>query len=286
MVANKTMQSLKDLWRGITRHPWKTTGYVFTAFSVLFTIVKGINQFFPGVEVEGPFAFAVIIVVSVGFGLKKVWKPSKIRIKVANSDTTVEVMFGDLFVQDGLRAIAVNEFFDSEIGKLVSEKSLHGFFLNKCFGGYQQPFDAQICEQLANEPYDEVQRSGGKTRKYKIGTTAMLTADRDRYLVFALTHTNVMNGMATADVTMMWIALHEVWQRARVECGGSVLNLPLVGGGLSKIGLPTRDLLNLIILSVITETKEKVITQIIRIVLHRSRFEDLDLRDVETHWKE
>lgn len=261
-------------------------GYVFTAFSVVFTIIKGINQFFPGVKIEGPFAFAAIVFVSACFGLKKVWKPSKIKIRVANSDTTIEVLFGDLFVQDGIRAIAVNEFFDSTLGKPVSEKSLHGVFLNKCFGGYPQPFDKQVNEQLVNEPYDEIPRSEGKTKKYKIGTTAVLTADKDRYLVFALTHTDVTNCMATADVTMMWIALHHVWQRARAESGGSALNLPLVGGGLAKIGLPTRDLLNLIILAAITETKEKAITQRIRIVLHRDRFEDLDLRDVETHWKE
>ena len=280
------MQSLNDLLRGIKRHPWKTLGYIFTAFSVLFTIIKGVNQFFPGVKVEGPFAFAIIILVSVIFGLKKVWKPSNIKIRVANSDTKIEVLFGDLFSQDGIRAIALNEFFDSELGKPVSEKSLHGLFLNKCFGGYPQPFDKQIDEQLVNEHYDVISRSEGKTKKFKIGATAMLNAEKDRYLAFALTHTDVSNCMATADVTMMWVALHHVWQRARAECGGSPLNLPLVGGGLAKIGLPTRDLLNLIILSAITETKEKVITQRIRIVLHRDRFEDLDLRDVEAHWKE
>lgn len=280
------MRPLKDLCRGIKRHPWKTAGYIFTAFSVLFTLIKGINQFFPGVKVEGTAAFVVIILVSVGFGLKKVWKPSKIKIKVANSDTTIEVLFGDLFAQEGIRAIAVNEFFDSALGKPVSEKSLHGLFLNKCFGGYPQPFDKQVEEQLAGEPSEEVSRSEGKTKKYEIGTTAMLNAEKDRYLVFALTHTDITNCMATANVTMMWIALHNVWQRARAECGGTALNLPLVGGGLAKIGLPTRDLLNLIILAAITETKEKVITQRIRIVLHRDRFEDLDLRDVETHWKE
>jgi len=280
------MQPLKDLWRGIKRHPWKTAGYIFTSFSVLFTLIKGVNQFFPGVKVEGPFAFTVIILVSVCFGLKKVWKPSDIKIKVANSDTTIEVLFGDLFAQDGIRAIAVNEFFDSALGKPVSEKSLHGYFLNKCFGGYPQPFDTQVEEQLAKEPFDEVSRMEGKTKKYKIGTTAMLNAEKDRYLVFALTQTDITNCMATADVTMMWVALHHVWQRARAECGGAPLNLPLVGGGLAKIGLPTRDLLNLIILAAITETKEKSITQKIRIVLHRDRFEDLDLRDVQTHWKE
>jgi Thoeris protein ThsA, Macro domain len=280
------VRPFKDLWRGIKRHPWKTTGYVFTAFSVLFTIIKGINQFFPGVKIEGVYAFTAIILVSFGYGLKKVWKPSKIKIKIANSDTIIEVLFGDLFVQDGIRAVAVNEFFDSALGKPVSEKSLHGLFLNKCFGGYPEPFDKQVDEQLANEPHEIVPRVEGKTKKYKIGTTTMLNAEKDRYLVFALTHTDVTNSMATADVTMMWVALHHVWQRARAECGGSALNLPLVGGGLAKIGLPTRDLLNLIILAAITETKEKVITQRIRIVLHRDRFEDLDLRDVENHWKE
>lgn len=280
-----TMQSLKDLLRGIKKHPVKMLGYAFTAFSILLTIFRGLNLI-PGVAINGWLAFWSVLAVSLIYGFKKVWKPSSIKIAVANSNTTIEVLFGDLFGQDGIRAIAVNEFFDSALGKPVSEKSLHGLFLNKCFGGYPQPFDKQVDEQLANEPHEVVPRAEGKTKKFKIGATAMVNAEKDRYLAFALTHTDVTNCMATADVTMVWVALHHVWQRARAECGGSPLNLPLVGGGLAKIGLPTRDLLNLIILAAITETKEKVITQRIRIVLHRDRFEDLDLRDVETHWRE
>lgn len=279
------MQPLKDLWRGIKKHPFKLFGYAFTAFSILLTIFRGLNLI-PGVEINGWLAFWSVLAVSIGYALKKIWKPSTIKIKVSNSDTTIEVLFGDLFAVDGIRAVAVNEYFDSVLGRLVSEKSLHGYFLNKCFGGHPQPFDTQVDDELANEPFENMTRPEGKTKKYKIGATAMLSAEKDRYLVFALTHTDITNCMATADVTMMWVALHHVWQRARIECGGSALNLPLVGGGLSKIGLPTRDLLNLIILAAITETKEKTITQTIRIVLHRDRFEDLDLRDVETHWKE
>ncbi|MGH9680780.1 MAG: macro domain-containing protein, partial [Candidatus Acidiferrales bacterium] len=90
----------------------------------------------------------------------------------------------------------------------------------------------------------------------------------------------------STDVTMMWLALHHLWQRVRIESGGYPVNLPLVGSGLSGIGLPTRDLLNLIILSAITETKAKEVTQRIRIVLHRDQFEKLDLRDVRQYWKE
>ena len=84
----------------------------------------------------------------------------------------------------------------------------------------------------------------------------------------------------------MWRALHKLWRRARIECGGHPLNLPLVGSGLSGLGLPTRDLLNLLILSAITETKATEITQTIRVVLRRDRFEHVDLREVKAHWEE
>jgi hypothetical protein len=277
---------LNDLCRGIRRYPKKLIGYSFTCFSIIFTIVKAVSHFVKGAELTGPVVFGAIIVASVGVGLKRVWKPSKIKIKVSNTNTSIEVLFGDIFLQEGIKVIPVNEYFDSALGKPVSEESLHGIFINKCFGGHPQPFNDQVSSDLENVEHEEVSRSGGMSKKYPIGTTALLKAEKDKYLVFALTKVDLVTFMSSADVTMMWIALHDVWKRARAECGGTALNLPLVGGGLSKIGLPTRDLLNLIILSAITETKRMVITQNIRIVLRRDRFEDLDLRDVEQHWKD
>ena len=281
------MQSLKDLWCGVTRNPWRTAGYIFTAFSVLFTIVKGINQFFPGVKIEGAQAFVTLILASVVFGLRKVWKPSKICFKVKNTNAVIEVLFGDLFQQDGIRAIAVSEFFDSKFGKPVSDKSIHGVFLKKCFGGHPEPFDKQVTEELQDVEYvDVADKTDGKTKSYPIGSSAIITVDQDRYLAFAFAKAEPKTCKAYSDVTMMWIALNHLWQRARSEAGGHALNLPLVGSGLSGLGLPTRDLLNLIILSAITETKARQITEKIRVVLHRDRFEDLDLRDVREHWEE
>lgn len=279
------MNSIFDLLRGIRRHPLKSAGYVFTSFSVLFTIIKAITHFVPGVQIEGPVALVFVIAVSVCFGLRKIWKPSKISIAIANSNTVIDVIFGDLFAQNGIRVISVNEFFDSKIGRPVSDKSVHGMFIQKCFGGHPESFDRQIDKELSNFEGVEVKRVEGKTKRYQIGSTALLSVNQDRYLVFAFTKTDPETCKASSDVTMMWFALHEMWQRARIECGGHEINLPLVGGGLSGIGLPTRDLLNLIILSIITETKAKEITQKIRIVLHRDRFEDLDLRDVKSHWE-
>ena len=280
------MKSLIDLWHGIARQPFKTAGYVFTSFSVIFTLIKAITHFVPGIQIEGPIALAAVVLISFGFGLRKVWNPSKIEISIANSNTVIEVLFGDLFDQSGIRAIAVNEFFDSKIGKPVSDKSLHGIFLQKCFGGHPEPFDKQVDEQLKAIEGIEVVKIEGKTKSFPIGSTALVAVNQDRYLIFAFAKTDPANCKAYSDVNMMWMALHDLWQRARIESGGHEINLPLVGSGLSGLGLPTRDLLNLIILSAITETKAKEVTRKIRIVLHRDRFKDLDLRDVKKHWEE
>jgi hypothetical protein len=280
------MRSLVDLWRGIYRHPWKTAQYIFTSFSIIFTLARATTYFIPAIKFEGSFALTIAVVISLIFGLRKAWKPSRIEIPVSHCNTIIEVIFGDLFKQDGIRVIAVNEFFDSKLGKPVSDKSIHGLFIQRCFGGCPEAFDKQVDEQLRNLKGEEVKKVEGKSKCYPIGSTALITVNQDRYVAFAFARTDPNTCKAFSDVTMMWIALRQLWERVRIESGGYPVNLPLVGSGLSGIGLPTRALLDLIILSAITETKAKEVTQKIRVVLHRDRFDTLDLRDVRQHWKE
>lgn len=280
------MQSLNDLWFGFTKHKWKTLTYIFTCFSVLYTLVKITTQFFPSVQIAGPAPLIAGILISCGWGLWKVWKPSKITIKIANSATCIEVVFGDIFEKDGIRAIGVSEFFETQLGQPVSDKSLHGAFLKRHFSGFPDSIDKQLAGQLANVESTQVpEKTEGKTLCYAIGTTAVISVNEDRYILFALTKTVPATCKVYSDVELMWRALHKLWQRARVECNGYPLNLPLVGSGLSGLNLPTRDLLNLVILSAITESKAHEITQTIRVVLRRDRFEDIDLREVKEHWE-
>lgn len=281
------IQSLLDLFAGIRRHPVLLLAYAFTAFSVLSTLGQGIDFFVPGIELKGKFALWIVIAISAIYALKKIWKPSQIEINIFNSNAIIEIIFGDIFLQDGIRAIAVNDFFDSKLGKPVSDKSLHGIFLRKCFGGHPDSFDKQVEEDLKATPYiDTPNKIDGKTKSYPIGTTALITANNDRYICFAFSKSNPNDCKASSDVTLMWQALNDLWKRARSEANGHPVNVPLVGSGLSGIGLPTRDLLNLIILSAITETKAKPITEKIRIIIHRERFEQIDLREVKKYWKE
>jgi len=196
------------------------------------------------------------------------------------------VLFGDLFSQVGFRAIAVNEFFDSELGKVVAEESVHGIFLAKCCGRHPEAFDKQVATELSQLTPQIVNRPMGKNQRYPIGSAALLTIDQDRYIAFALSHTDISTCKANADVHMLWQALRGLWEKTRIETGGQPLNVPLIGSGLAGLGLPTRDLLNLIILSIVVETKQKQITRRIRIVLWKDRYDDVDLRDVKKFWEE
>ena len=280
------MEALKDLWFGFTKNKWKTVTYIFTCFSVLFTIVKVITQFFPGIQISGAAPLVAAILVSVGWGVWNIWKPSKVTLKIAHCSTCLEIVFADIFEQPGIRAIGVSEFFETQLGNPVSEKSLHGAFLKRHFSGYVDSIDKQIEAQLidvkGNKTPDKVE---GKTLCYPIGTTALINVNDDRYILFALAKTNITNSKVYSDVELLWRALHKLWQRARIECGGEPLNLPLVGSGLAGLNLTTRDLLNLVILSAITESKAHEVTQLIRIVLRRDRFEDIDLREIQQHWE-
>jgi hypothetical protein len=280
------MPSLRDLWLGVKGQPKKLLVHTFGSFSMVFTVVKAITHFFPNAKIDGAGPLSVILAGCILYGLVEVWKPSQTQIHVTNCDCVIEVLFGDLFEQDGLRAIAVTEFFDSELGRPVSDKSIHGIFLRRCFGGRSEAFDAELATELEGVPSTYVPKIDGKQRCYPIGTTALITVNADRYIVFAFAKTEPETCKAFSDVELMWRALHDLWQRVRTEANGYPVNLPLVGSGLSGLNLPTRDLLNLIILSALTETKARQITQKIRIVLHQSRFKDVDLRDVKKHWEE
>lgn len=280
------MAWLRDLWRAIKRSPRKAALSIFTAYSLIFTATKTITFLLPSVKIEGAAPMTIIALLGVVIGLERISKPSRVALPIPNSNTCLEILFGDLFEQDGVRLISVNDCFDSEIGRPVSDKSLHGIFLKRCFGGHPESFDTLVDKELKGIPFTTTQKVAGKANAYAIGTTAVVTVNLDVYLLFVLTHSDPQTCKASSDVTLLWSALGAAWDRARIEAGGHPVNLPLVGSGLSGIGLPTRDLLNLLILSAITKTKEKEITGRIRIVLHRDRFDDVDLRDVKKYWSE
>ncbi|MBI4027121.1 MAG: hypothetical protein HY360_19200 [Verrucomicrobia bacterium] len=205
---------------------------------------------------------------------------------VKQSNVSVEVAFGDIFECDGITAIPVGEFFESEFGLPVARNSLHGIFIQRCFGGHPQAFDEQVTNQLAGVRSTQIKKEQGKTARFPIGTTALLEAAGKHYLAFAFTHADPKTCKAYADVPQMFEALSGLWKCARTHMNGNALNVPLVGSGSSGVGFSAVDLLYILLLSFADESRRELITQKLRIVLTWDRFDEIDLRQLKKSWEE
>jgi len=277
---------IKKFFHRVSYAPLSVFKKALVALGTLLGSYISLISFFPSFEnVISKLCFLVnAIIVSVIYGRTMTWKSSKIDFKIPHTDTIIEIFFDDLFEQDGLRVIPVSEFFDSEIGKPVSSNTLHGIFIEKHLNG--KSFDRMVSSELRGITSDtEANKTEGKDKRFPIGTTVKVTTDAD-YLLFALTKTDPKTCKVSCNVAIMWTALDGLWDKARIESGGSSINIPLVGSGLSGMGLPARDLLDLIVLSAIRTTQKEKIASKIRIILQDDRFEELDLRSIKKHWKE
>ena len=276
---------IRGIILGIRKHPLRILIYWFASFSIIWTLIEGITYFISINHLKNGYSLSLIIVGGLIYALLANRYLDEINIPIRYTNSEIKIQFGDIFEADGVRVIAVNEFFDSELGIPVSEKSLHGMFISKCFGGHGDTFDKIISEELKEIHSHYVEdRKHGKKYKYPIGASVEVVADGKRYLCFALSRTDIHTSKAYADVSILWEALNGLWEKARVILGGDCLVMPLVGTGLSGIGLPPRDLLMLLILSIITESKKKIIGNCIKIILHNDNYDKIDLREIKEYW--
>ena len=247
------------------------------AYGLLWTLVESIGAFFSEIKPEGLAQYALLFVPSIVFGVWRAWPVSRVELTVPNSDSVLCIEFGDVFENDGCIAIQVNEYFDSLLGDNVSPNSLHGQFIRDILRSQSAEFDAHVTRALAAEPFENVPRKSGNSKKYKIGTTASVDLGPKRYLLFAFTKTDVNTLKASASVHELWDALAGLWASIRVRSNGDPVFMPMVGGGLSGVGLPARNLLQILMTSFSYYTKKNKITNRLTVVLPKAISREIDL---------
>ena len=278
----------KRLTFAIRREPWQLVpaivGSMFVGYTVCWGMMAPLYGIVSASELRGWPKYLAFAAISLVVGLIWfIWKyvpKSRISFLLPSTNTRLTVLFGDFFSEEGHKVIAVSEFFDGELGAIVSVKSLHGQFIEKYLGSQPSAFYSLIDRSLTSVPSTSVERTEGRNMKYPIGTTAMGALSNDTYFFVALTVTNPITHKVTADVPELWIALRGLWNVVREYAGGYAVVVPLIGGGPSGVGLPDSVLLNLILTSILNETKKKRITSEVKIVLHPSVLGYIDLRTV------
>lgn len=277
------LRIISNIMTGIKYNPKKWLTSWFLCYATLWTLLEPMVSFLTP-NLTGTWKFVLFVGVSFIAGIIIVYPKKEIEFKLPNTSTTIGVIYSDMFGLKGCKVITVNEYFDSEIGDPVSPNSLHGYFLQKILGNHVMPFDSAVDNLPANLLIETAQRPKGKNKKYKIGTTVEVDYAQTKYFLFALSKTD-NNYKAYSTPAMMLEALDSLWEYIRYRHNGENIVIPLIGSGLSGVGLGSAKLLDLIILSVLRATKKQELSTKITICLLPEVIEDINISEIKYNWR-
>ena len=209
-------------------------------------------------------------------------KLNKIDIKVEGSDVTIKV--GDIFQQHGLKAIAFNEHFDTQVdNRIIAENSLNGIFIKKNL----DVSVAEIDEHIKNNAFDSNEtleskhdRKQGKKERFQIGTICIY---KD-YLLTAFSKFD-MDNKAVLTMPEYIEFLINFWDKVNNVYGQQSVSTPIFGSGITRIKghktISDEDLLKIMLWTFrISEMRFKYPTRL-TIVIHKDKINKINLLDIK-----
>lgn len=230
-------------------------------------------------------SFVAFLVTLILVYLSIWWHANKLKkVAIKIDGTTVIVKSGDIFTEEGLKAIAFNEFFDTVVDNvLISDRSLNGVFLNSKLKGTIQEIDAEI----EDFPFEEgevleqdVTRTAGKSRRFKLGTIFV----KDDFLLTAMSKFDASN-RAILTMPEYLEFLINFWDRVNKVYAQRSVVAPIFGSGITRIrghrNISDEDLLKIMLWTFrISEMRFKYPAKL-TIVVHEDKFDQVNLHDLK-----
>ncbi|MBB4809076.1 hypothetical protein HNP31_000769 [Acinetobacter johnsonii] len=252
---------------------------LFSAFATLLLAFVPIPS-----DIQGVLGviFLVFLVILYIYDWNKANKLNSIEIDIEG--TTVCIKAGDIFEQDGLKAIAFNEYFDTLVdNKIINEVSLNGIFL-------KEKLDIEISEldqEINNYSFEDneileknTDRLVGKKQKFKIGTIFV----HNNYILTAFSKFDSSN---RANLTMPEYLgfLITFWDKVNIVYGQRSVSVPIFGSGITRIKehrrISDEDLLKIMIWTFrISEMRFKHPAKL-TIVIHPEKMDKINLLDIQ-----
>lgn len=160
-----------------------------------------------------------------------------------------------------------------------------GTSLKTTWGGQSSTFNDITSKGLNSIQCETIQRPSGRKSKYPIGTVSSVDINEQRFLLAAFTKTDLSTLKASATVHELWDCLAGIWVAIRNYSNGRCVSLPLIGSGLSGVGLPARNLVEIIITSFLFYTKQQKIADRVTLVLSEKLRSEIDLTSIKRSWK-
>lgn len=280
---------LRSLVLGAKRRWWKGIVSAFSVAGAIWTFTQFVTGLFeatkPILEANNTYYLIAVSVCGLVALLWYVYEPSSVKFTIPTTQTTVVIEYGDIFDEEHANILfAVNEFFDHDLGQVIAPNSIHGQFIQKFYSSDNQRFRKEVDAALAGFTGEVVKRSFPPVTKFPIGTTILLHIGSRKAFLFALTKTDLETHKATTTVPLLWDGLRGAWQAVHNAGNGDTLTLPLIGNGRASLNLKPQHILRLLVLSLADFSRQKNITNNIKIVVPLACFEELDLREIARDW--
>jgi hypothetical protein len=208
---------------------------------------------------------------------------NKIDINVEGSDVTIKV--GDIFQQPGLKAIAFNEYFDTQVdNRIIAEGSLNGIFIKEhldvpvsALDHYIESYAFESDEILGSNP----DRKLGKKVRHQIGTICV-------YKDFLLTAFSKFDKDNKAVLTMPEYLefLISFWDKVNKVYGQRNVSTPIFGSGITRIkghkNISDEDLLKIMLWTFrISEMRFRYPAKL-TVVIHKDKIDKINLLDIKS----
>ncbi|MBL7259410.1 macro domain-containing protein [Paractinoplanes lichenicola] len=196
----------------------------------------------------------------------------------------IEVLPGDLFEQaDSHLVIGFTDVFDTDVGdgRIVQKSSVQGQFLHRIYLDDVAGLDADLGKALTGIPFTPAAKALGKRHRYPIGTIATL-GEPDR-LFFCVAYSEMDAGLvAQSSADKLWLSLSRLWAELHDRGQRRPVAMPIVGATLARVDALDREaLLRLVLLSFVAASRDRVLTDRLRIVVRPDEFSRLNRAELQ-----
>ena len=207
------------------------------------------------------------------------------EINLTIEESTVVIKTGDIFKQEGLKVIAFNEYFDTQVDeRIIAQASLNGKFIREYCDCSVSELDAYIENyRFDSDEIKEINadRPEGKKQKFEIGTICV-------YHDYILTALSKFNRHNEAYLTMPEYLgfLINFWDKVNRVYAQKSVSVPIFGSGLTRIKghkiIDEQDLLKIMLWTFrISEMRFKHPAKL-TIMIHEGKIDKVNLLELKT----
>lgn len=234
--------------------------------SIIFEIYK--TYFWIGIVI----IFLITVVIN--------WDNLSFKVRIADSsDVTITLKVCDVLKNKGAVIIPTNTTFDTLLeNEFISKNSVQGQYQLRYFKDRTKELDKRINDCLNDKEYIILtDKRDTKLKQYPIGTVCKITEKDKRAYFLADSDLNKEGIPINTDVSEIATSLISLWDSLSLIGNQEPYSIPLLGSGKARYKNASREeIIREIILTFISATKNKKITESLIICIHPIDYEKID----------